>query len=151
MQEQHCPDEFTSGRPSCKHIHGARAMAFVHSWASTFHTCSHINVQEILARDAIPGPAGLMTRRSKHGGHRASSSNFKHAESPPRNENQPKTDLYAVLGLERTASNDDIRRAYKQLALKHHPVSCTFMGWRQLLHDACSCTHSQFLAGQEPG
>lgn len=32
-----------------------------------------------------------------------------------------KRDFYEVLGLNREASDDDIRRAYRQLALKHHP------------------------------
>jgi molecular chaperone DnaJ len=32
-----------------------------------------------------------------------------------------KRDFYEVLGLTREASDDDIRRAYRQLALKHHP------------------------------
>jgi molecular chaperone DnaJ len=32
-----------------------------------------------------------------------------------------KRDFYEVLGVARDASDDDVRRAYKQLALKHHP------------------------------
>jgi molecular chaperone DnaJ len=32
-----------------------------------------------------------------------------------------KRDYYEVLGVEQSASSDDIRRAYKQAALKHHP------------------------------
>ena len=30
-------------------------------------------------------------------------------------------DLYAALGVARTASADEIRRAYRKLARKHHP------------------------------
>jgi molecular chaperone DnaJ len=32
-----------------------------------------------------------------------------------------KRDYYEVLGLSRTASEDDIKRAYRRLAREHHP------------------------------
>jgi curved DNA-binding protein CbpA len=33
----------------------------------------------------------------------------------------PAEDLYSVLGVARTATDDQIRRAYRKLARKHHP------------------------------
>lgn len=33
----------------------------------------------------------------------------------------PSIDPYEVLGLEREASADDVKKAYRKLALKHHP------------------------------
>lgn len=33
----------------------------------------------------------------------------------------PSIDPYAVLGLETEASADDVKKAYRKLALKHHP------------------------------
>ena len=32
-----------------------------------------------------------------------------------------KTDLYKVLGVERSASADELKQAYRKLALEHHP------------------------------
>jgi DnaJ family protein C protein 9 len=37
------------------------------------------------------------------------------------NEGPPAIDPYAVLGLEAEATADDVKKAYRKLALKHHP------------------------------
>ena len=43
----------------------------------------------------------------------------------PRKDNCPmsKRDYYEVLGLTKGASDDDIKKAYRKLAMKHHPDS----------------------------
>jgi len=34
---------------------------------------------------------------------------------------QKKQNLYEILGLERSASEDDVKKAYRKLALRYHP------------------------------
>ena len=39
-------------------------------------------------------------------------------------EGPPTIDPYEVLGLETEATADDVKKAYRKLALKHHPGMC---------------------------
>ena len=39
-------------------------------------------------------------------------------------------DFYHLLGLERGATLNDIKRAYKRLARRYHPTSTRVTGWR---------------------
>lgn len=36
----------------------------------------------------------------------------------------PSIDPYAVLGLDKNATSDDVKKAYRNMALKHHPGMC---------------------------
>jgi preprotein translocase subunit Sec63 len=39
------------------------------------------------------------------------------------------TDLYAIFEVSKTASEDEIRKSYKKLALKHHPGLANSTSW----------------------
>ena len=51
------------------------------------------------------------------------------------------TDHYSALGVDRRASKDEIRAAYKQAALKFHPDKCASKRglWHALLGGAARC------------
>ena len=42
-------------------------------------------------------------------------------QQPTQQANTPSKDLYAILDISKTANDDEIKRAYKKSALKHHP------------------------------
>ena len=41
--------------------------------------------------------------------------------NPPHPELMAKRDYYEVLGVAKNASDEDIKKAYRKLAMKHHP------------------------------
>ncbi|RMZ74297.1 hypothetical protein GMOD_00003314 [Pyrenophora seminiperda CCB06] len=49
------------------------------------------------------------------------------AQSPPRRARgvEPRTDLYTVLGISRTATAEEIRKAHRTMSLKWHPDRCS--------------------------
>lgn len=52
--------------------------------------------------------------------HRPQGNSGANSNSPSVNE-VDETDYYAILGVTRNASQEEIKKSYKRLALKHHP------------------------------
>ena len=52
--------------------------------------------------------------------HRPQSNSGANSNSPSVN-GVDETDYYAILGVTRNASQEEIKKSYKRLALKHHP------------------------------
>jgi DnaJ family protein C protein 9 len=49
-----------------------------------------------------------------------------HNQEEEMDDEPPSIDPYAVLELETSASADDVKKAYRKLALKHHPGALSF-------------------------
>lgn len=72
------------------------------------------------------GPA---IRRKQAGTyHQQTRQHFQDNSGTTFNEAVGSRDPYTVLGLDRNASQDEIKRAYKQLALKYHPDKVQHLG-----------------------
>lgn len=59
----------------------------------------------------------MARRQRKHAAEHEDDQSFEEemADAPPS------IDPYKVLGLETTATEDDVKKSYRKLALKHHP------------------------------
>jgi hypothetical protein len=63
--------------------------------------------------------------RSQEGQHRESREGARADKAPSQ---QGKKDPHAVLGIDRSASGEEVRRAYRQLAAKYHPDKVSHLG-----------------------
>jgi DnaJ domain/Protein of unknown function (DUF1232) len=50
------------------------------------------------------------------------------ATTEEASQDEPKKDPYAVLGIDRSASGEEVTRAYRQLAAKYHPDKVSHLG-----------------------
>jgi hypothetical protein len=63
--------------------------------------------------------------RGPDGPHQGSGEEATAEAAPPE---EVKKDPYAVLGVDRSASGEEVRRAYRQLAAKYHPDKVSHLG-----------------------
>lgn len=66
-----------------------------------------------------------MPRRSKKEESVSADEGEEHDFQNEMDEIPPSVDPYAVLELETSATGDDVKKAYRKLALKHHPGRCS--------------------------
>jgi hypothetical protein len=84
-----------------------------------------------LYRYLFPRTASTFTRPGENGrSHRqeSASSSRDRAHDRKRDHGETGRDPYAVLGLERGASREEIRKAYRDLAVKYHPDRVQHLG-----------------------
>lgn len=75
---------------------------------------------------------------SPKGGAKPKARTSRKRTNAPASSAKPRRSFYDVLGVPRTASPSDIRRAYKKLAMKHHPNKGGNTDKMQEVNEACN-------------
>ena len=86
----------------------------------------HLQRTDVLSIAAMFGLHPASSSSSSGGSRRSSSSQ---GRPPPRRPREPSlVDDYAVLGIPASATDDELKKAYRRMALKHHPDKVAHLG-----------------------
>lgn len=114
MEPVVCP---MGGGPAFVAVGLSAAAAASSSTASSFHgTRTRVVPVAAAAGRRVSALPGALPRRAAAPGRRASGAASIRADA----------DYYSTLGVSRSASQDEIKKSFRKLARKYHPVRCVF-------------------------